>query len=349
MSKKLNTANNLRIDSMEVLDSPNALIQKFSLSSQAIQTIMTGRRIVEAIIEKRDKRLLCVVGPCSIHDPELAMEYAKRLKRLADVVLDKIYLVMRVYFCKPRTTVGWKGYINDPFLDGTEKIKDGLELARKLLIDISELGLPIGTEMLDSITPQYIADLICWSAIGARTTESQTHRELASGLSMPVGFKNGTSGDLEVAFNAMQSCASGHSFLGVNQEGKVAVVRTTGNEHGHIVLRGGSDKINYDEETIQHVVEQLQKKNLRQTIVVDCSHANSNKDHTQQPSVLYEVVRQMKAGQKALVGVMIESNLEEGNQSIVPQQPLKYGVSVTDKCIDWNTTEQLIQDVWRQI
>ncbi len=349
MPKNLNVANNLRIGSMEILHSPTELVEKFSLSSQAVQTVITGRSIVEAIIEQRDSRLLVVVGPCSIHDPQIATEYATRLKTLADEVSDKIYLVMRVYFCKPRTTVGWKGYINDPFLDGTERIEEGLKLARKLLIDICEMGLPIGTEMLDSITPQYIADLICWSAIGARTTESQTHRELASGLSMPVGFKNGTSGDLEVAFNAMQSCASEHSFLGVNQEGQVAVVRTTGNEHGHIVLRGGADGTNYDENTVKHVVEQLQKKDLRQSIVVDCSHANSNKDHAQQPAVCQEVVRQIKAGQKALTGVMIESNLEEGNQPLIPNQPLKYGVSITDKCIDWNTTEQLIKDVWKQL
>ena len=340
--------NNLRIDSMGALATPTQFIEKFPLSDQAIQTVLKGRSTVESIVEQRDTRLLCIVGPCSIHDTKMAIEYTKRLRELADEVADKIYVVMRVYFCKPRTTIGWKGLINDPHLDGSERLAEGLELARQLLIDISELGMPIGTEMLDSVTPQYISDLISWSAIGARTTESQTHRELASGLSMPVGFKNGTSGDLEVALNAMQSCASAQSFLGMNQEGQVSIIRTTGNEHGHVILRGGSNGPNYSSSHVQSVVEKMEQKNLHQAIVVDCSHANSDKDHTKQVGVLEDVVRQIKAGQKSLIGVMIESALEAGNQSI-SDKPLKYGVSITDKCIDWKTTEQAIRHVWKEL
>ncbi|HAY55151.1 MAG TPA: 3-deoxy-7-phosphoheptulonate synthase, partial [Gammaproteobacteria bacterium] len=287
----------------------------------------------------KDDRLFAVVGPCSIHDTELALEYGKRLKALADAVSEQIFIIMRVYFEKPRTTVGWKGLINDPHLNGSFEIEDGLRKARKLLIDLSEIGLPLATEALDPISPQYLQDTITWTAIGARTTESQTHREMSSGLSSPVGFKNGTDGSLDVAVNAMKSVVSGHAFLGINPQGQVAITKTKGNQYGHVVLRGGGGKPNYDSVSIALCEQALEKAKLPTNIVVDCSHANSNKDHNVQPLVLDDIAHQIKDGNRSICGVMIESNINEGNQSIPNDlSQLKYGVSVTDACISWEST-----------
>jgi 3-deoxy-7-phosphoheptulonate synthase len=303
------------------------------------ELVANSRQTVKDILDGKDDRLFAVVGPCSIHDTELALEYGKRLKALADEVSEQIFIIMRVYFEKPRTTVGWKGLINDPHLNGSFEIEDGLRKARKLLIDLSEIGLPLATEALDPISPQYLQDTITWTAIGARTTESQTHREMSSGLSSPVGFKNGTDGSLDVAVNAMKSVVSGHAFLGINPQGQVAITKTKGNQYGHVVLRGGGGKPNYDSVSIALCEQALEKAKLPTNIVVDCSHANSNKDHNVQPLVLDDIAHQIKDGNRSICGVMIESNINEGNQSIPDDlSQLKYGVSVTDACISWEST-----------
>jgi 3-deoxy-7-phosphoheptulonate synthase len=283
------------------------------------------------------------VGPCSIHDPVAALDYARRLRQLADEVADVLFIVMRVYFEKPRTTTGWKGYINDPRMDDSFHIEEGITAARRLLVDLAELGLPTGSEALDPLSPQYLADLISWYAIGARTTESQTHREMASGLSTPVGFKNGTDGALDIAVNAIQSAAHAHSFLGINPDGRTAIIRTRGNKYGHLVLRGGGGRPNYDTVSVKLAERALQKAALAASIVVDCSHANSLKDPSLQPLVLMDCVHQMKEGARAIVGMMLESHLHAGNQPI-PEDPkqLRYGVSVTDACIDWETTRGVL-------
>ncbi|MDY6943520.1 MAG: 3-deoxy-7-phosphoheptulonate synthase, partial [Pseudomonadota bacterium] len=303
------------------------------------------RRAIEEILDRQEHRLLVVVGPCSIHDARAARDYADRLARLAQQVDDTLLVVMRVYFEKPRTTVGWKGLINDPRMDDSFHIEEGLRLARELLVEVAELGLPAGTEALDPIVPQYVSDLISWSAIGARTTESQTHREMASGLSTPVGFKNGTDGSLDVAINALHSVNSPHSFLGINRDGRITVVRTRGNAYGHIVLRGGA-KPNYDSVSIALCEDALEKAGIRPNIVVDCSHANSNKDPALQPLVARNVANQILEGNRSIVGIMLESNLGWGNQKIGddPKQ-LEYGVSVTDACIDWESTEKLLLEL----
>ena len=289
--------------------------------------------------------MFVVVGPCSIHDPVAALDYARKLKQLADQVADSIVIVMRVYFEKPRTTTGWKGLINDPNLDGTFDIKTGLIKARELMIELAEMGLPIATEALDPISPQYLADLITWSAIGARTTESQTHREMASGLSCPVGFKNGTDGSLKVATDALQAVTSPHSFLGINRQGQVSIVRTKGNAYGHIVLRGGGGKPNYDIEVIKDCEQRLAGLKLPQNIVVDCSHENSDKDPAKQVTVFNYCIEQRLNEHKAIVGMMLESNINWGNQKVPDDiSQLEYGVSITDACIDWETTERLILD-----
>ncbi len=330
---------NVNIASLEVLPTPGEVKRVLPLSAGAEKTVFEARLVVEQILDRRDPRLLVVVGPCSVHDPIAAMDYAYRLKKLADEVSDMLYIVMRVYFEKPRTTTGWKGMINDPHMDDSFEIEEGLKKARKLLLDIAELGLAAGTEALDPISPQYMSDLISWSAIGARTTESQTHRELASGLSMPVGFKNGTDGGLQVAINAMLSAMQRHSFLGVNQNGQVAVVHTKGNAYGHMILRGGA-KPNYGAETVALAETALAKQKLPTNIVVDCSHANSSKDPARQPEVFEDVVKQIVAGNQSIIGVMLESNIHAGNQAIPEDLSLlRYGVSVTDGCIDWPTTE----------
>ncbi|PWT75948.1 MAG: 3-deoxy-7-phosphoheptulonate synthase [Proteobacteria bacterium] len=336
---------NVNVLSQDVLLTPEHVKQRVPMTAKAQRTVLEGRTVVERILDRTDHRLMVVVGPCSIHDPVAAHDYAQRLKQIADEVSDTLYVVMRVYFEKPRTTTGWKGLINDPRMNDSFHIEEGLQLARKVLLDINELGLPAGTEALDPISPQYLSDLITWSAIGARTTESQTHREMASGLSTPVGFKNGTDGGLQVAINALLSVSKPHSFLGINNEGQVAVIRTKGNRYGHIVLRGGAKGPNYDSVTIALVEKELAKNRLPANIVVDCSHANSNKDPTLQPLVMNDVTNQILEGNQSLVGTMLESNISAGNQSIPADlSQLKYGVSVTDACIDWATTEKVLRD-----
>ncbi|MGA1001625.1 MAG: 3-deoxy-7-phosphoheptulonate synthase [Litorivicinaceae bacterium] len=329
----------LNIDGYQVVVTPTELKKELPLPESVRELVTNSRQTVKDILDGKDDRLFAVVGPCSIHDTELALEYGKRLKALADAVSEQIFIIMRVYFEKPRTTVGWKGFINDPHLNGSFEIEDGLRKARKLLIDLSEIGLPLATEALDPISPQYLQDTITWTAIGARTTESQTHREMSSGLSSPVGFKNGTDGSLDVAVNAMKSVVSGHAFLGINPQGQVAITKTKGNQYGHVVLRGGGGKPNYDSVSIALCEQALEKAKLPTNIVVDCSHANSNKDHNVQPLVLDDIAHQIKDGNRSICGVMIESNINEGNQSIPNDlSQLKYGVSVTDACISWEST-----------
>jgi 3-deoxy-7-phosphoheptulonate synthase len=336
---------NVNVLAQDVLMTPEELKRRLPLTEQAEETVLRGRNTVERILDRKDHRFMVVVGPCSIHDPEAALDYARRLKRLADEVGDTLYVVMRVYFEKPRTTVGWKGLINDPQMNDSFDIETGLQKARKILLDVNALGLPAGTEALDPVSPQYLGDLVTWSAIGARTTESQTHREMASGLSTPVGFKNGTDGGLTVAINALQSVMKPHSFLGIDSSGKVAIIRTRGNQYGHIVLRGGAKGPNYDSVTIALVEKELAKNKLPANIVVDCSHANSNKDPSLQPLVMHDVAHQVLEGNTSIVGVMLESNIHAGSQPIPADlSQLKYGVSVTDGCIDWETTERLLRE-----
>jgi 3-deoxy-7-phosphoheptulonate synthase len=327
---------NTNMASQEVLVTPEELWQSQPMSEAVKRTVAESRGVIQNILDRKDHRLFVVVGPCSIHDTEAAMDYARRLQRLARELSDTLYIVMRVYFEKPRTTVGWKGLINDPHLDDSFKIEEGLHIGRKLLLDILELGLPTSTEALDPISPQYLQDLISWSAIGARTTESQTHREMASGLSSAVGFKNGTDGGLTVATNALQSVANPHRFLGINRQGQVSVFTTKGNAYGHIVLRGGSAGPNYDSVHVKLCEEALEKAGVPTNIMVDCSHANSNKQPELQPLVVENVANQILEGNRSIVGLMIESNLKAGNQSIPENlDDLEYGVSVTDGCIDW--------------
>jgi 3-deoxy-7-phosphoheptulonate synthase len=334
----------LNIEDYQVVITPTELKKELPLPESARDLVGRSRQTVKDILDGKDDRLFAVVGPCSIHDTELALEYGKRLKALADQVGEHIFIIMRVYFEKPRTTVGWKGLINDPHLNGSFDIETGLRKARKLLIKLSELGLPLATEALDPISPQYLQDTITWTAIGARTTESQTHREMSSGLSSPVGFKNGTDGSLDVAVNAMKSVVSGHAFLGINPQGQVAITKTKGNQYGHVVLRGGGGKPNYDSVSIALCEQALNKTGLPTNIVVDCSHANSNKDHNVQPLVLDDIAHQIKDGNRSICGVMIESNINEGNQSIPDDlSQLKDGVSVTDACISWESTEKSLK------
>ena len=336
--------NNLKVSALTPIIAPAGLKQVFPLSDTAAGFVTESREAIKNILQGKDSRLMVVVGPCSIHDPKAALDYATRLAALGKELSDQLLLVMRVYFEKPRTTVGWKGLINDPELNGTHQISKGLGIARQLLCAITDLGLPIAGEMLDTITPQYLADLVSWGAIGARTTESQTHREMASGLSFPVGFKNGTDGNLQIALDAMKAALHSHSFLGINREGQISIVRTTGNQEVHIVLRGGNDSPNYSPEDIASTEAKLAKTGLSQAIMVDCSHANSFKDHTRQEEVLQSVLTQIRQGNKSICSVMIESNLEAGNQSIPENlKELKYGVSVTDKCVDWPTTERMLR------
>lgn len=341
----------LNIDSITHLTTPADLIASIPAEETLKEFVEQSRQTVKNILDKKkeDNRFVMVVGPCSIHDPEAAMDYAERLKSLADKVSDTIYIIMRVYFEKPRTTVGWKGLINDPDLNNQYDVEKGLRIARELLIKINSMGLPAGTEMLDPITPQYYSDLISWSAIGARTTESQTHRELASGLSMPVGFKNGTNGSLEVAINALQSSMNPHSFLGVKEDGKVSIVKTTGNKYGHVVLRGGDSGPNHHPEMVNKTEELLAKFTLRKAIMIDCSHANSNKDHKLQPAVLKEVIDQVANGNRSIIGAMLESNIKEGNQKLGDGTNLTYGVSVTDKCLGWEDTESSILQAYEHL
>lgn len=336
--------NNLNVLSQDLLPTPLQVKNALPLTDKAQATVLRGRETVQRILDRQDHRLFVVIGPCSIHDMKAAKEYAARLKNLAAEVSDTLYLIMRVYFEKPRTTVGWKGLINDPFMDDSFHIEKGLHMARELLRDLAEMGLPTATEALDPITPQYLSDLITWTAIGARTTESQTHREMASGLSTPLGFKNGTDGSLTVAINALHSAALGHHFLGINQEGQCAVFRTRGNRYGHIVLRGGNGRPNYDSVSVSMTEKELDRAKLPGNIAVDCSHGNSNKDPALQPLVAENCVNQILDGNRSIVGLMLESHLHGGNQRIPEDlSQLKYGVSVTDPCIGWETTEQLLR------
>ncbi|MCA0901001.1 3-deoxy-7-phosphoheptulonate synthase [Microbulbifer agarilyticus] len=340
----------LNVVSQDILITPEALKSELPVSEAAEASVAAGRTAVRDILDRKDHRLMVVIGPCSVHDVDAAIDYAKRLKALADKVSDTLLIVMRVYFEKPRTTVGWKGLINDPHLDDSFKIEDGLHIGRKLLLDVAELGLPTSTEALDPISPQYLQDLISWSAIGARTTESQTHREMASGLSSAVGFKNGTDGSLEVAINALQSTANPHRFLGINKDGQVAIIHTAGNKYGHVVLRGGNDKPNYDSVSVAVCEKELEAAGLVPNIMVDCSHANSNKNHELQPLVVDNVTHQILDGNKSIIGIMVESNLKAGNQKInKDRSKMEYGVSVTDKCIDWETTESLLLGMAEQL
>ena len=346
MNVNVDNVENLNVESAEILITPEQLKQEMPLTGTAREVIAESRQIIRNILDKKDHRLFVVVGPCSIHDVDAAIDYAKRLKTLAEKIQDTIYIVMRVYFEKPRTTVGWKGLINDPHLNNSFEIEEGLHIGRKLLLDIASMGLPTSTEALDPISPQYLQDVISWSAIGARTTESQTHREMASGLSSPVGFKNGTDGGLTVATNALQSVSSPHSFLGINNQGQVAVIRTTGNQYGHIVLRGGSNGPNYDSVNVKLCEQALDKAGLKANIMIDTSHANSNKDPGIQPLVVEDVTSQILEGNKSIVGLMVESNIGWGNQSITENKAdLKYGVSITDACIDWETTEKCLTEM----
>ncbi|MDP5340979.1 MAG: 3-deoxy-7-phosphoheptulonate synthase [Litorivicinaceae bacterium] len=340
----------LNIENYQVVMTPAQLKAELPLPDTARHFIASARETVRAILDRKDHRLIVVVGPCSIHDPEIALDYARRLKGLAESVSDTLYIVMRAYFEKPRTTVGWKGLINDPHLNGSFEIEIGLHKARNLLIKLTEMGLPLATEALDPISPQYLQDTITWTAIGARTTESQTHREMSSGLSSPVGFKNGTDGSLDVAVNAMKSVTHGHAFLGINPDGQVAITRTKGNAYGHVVLRGGGGKPNYDSVNIALCEQALTKAGLPCNIMVDCSHANSNKDHRVQTLVLEDITHQIREKNTSICGVMVESNLHEGNQSIPDDlTQLQYGVSVTDACIDWDTTETALLHMAEQL
>jgi 3-deoxy-7-phosphoheptulonate synthase len=343
-----NAFENLNVLSQQTLLPPSQLHDAVPASAQTTQTVSAARQAVAGILSGSDPRLLVVVGPCSIHDIAAAIDYAQRLKALADELQDQLFIVMRVYFEKPRTTVGWKGLINDPHMDDSFCIEEGLHIARQLLVDLNDMGLPCGTEALDPITPQYLGDLIAWSAIGARTTESQTHRELASGLSSPVGFKNGTDGNLEVALNAMLSAAQPHAFLGINGEGQVALTQTRGNAFGHLILRGGSNP-NYDSVAVAQAQAELLAAKLPANIVVDCSHANSRKQHALQSLVLKDVVGQIVDGNRAIKGVMLESNLFEGNQKLGNPQDLKYGVSITDACLGWEATAAGLRDAAQRL
>ncbi len=337
---------NVNVAAQEVLITPRQLKEQLPVSEAAAASVQRARQSVNAVLRGEDHRLLVVVGPCSIHDPAAAREYGARLAGLARRVEDSILIVMRTYFEKPRSTVGWKGLINDPYLNDTFRVADGLVIARQLLLDLAELGLPLSTEALNAITPQYLQDLIAWAAIGARTSESQTHREMASGLSSAVGFKNGTDGSLSVAINAMHSVAEPHRFLGINLSGQVSVIETRGNPNAHIVLRGGNEGPNYQAKSIAACERRMQQSGLRPVIMVDCSHANSNKDPATQPHVARSVTDQIRKGNRSIVGIMLESHLHAGNQKVSDHlEELRYGVSITDACIDWPTTESLLLEM----
>lgn len=332
-----------RIVAMKELSSPRQVINENPITEAATNTVLAARAAIQRILRGEDDRLLVVVGPCSIHDPAAALDYASRLQKQMHVHEKDLLIIMRVYFEKPRTTVGWKGLINDPGLDDSFRINDGLRLARKLLLELADRGVPSGTEFLDLISPQYIADVVSWGAIGARTTESQCHRELASGLSCPVGFKNGTGGTIQIAVDAVGSAAHPHHFLSVTKEGHSAIFQTAGNPDCHIILRGGSRHPNYDPESIAESTERLLKAKLKPAIVVDCSHANSGKDPDRQSIVCKDLAGQIAGGNRAIVGLMLESHLKAGTQKLIPGQPLTYGQSITDACMGWETTVELLE------
>ncbi|MFT5755961.1 MAG: 3-deoxy-7-phosphoheptulonate synthase [Alteromonadaceae bacterium] len=345
----VNTLNDIHINEEEILITPQALRDELPLKEKGREYVKAARNIIANIIHKKDHRLLVISGPCSVHDVDAAKEYARALKKLHDQHQDSLYIVMRVYFEKPRTTVGWKGLINDPKMDGSFDVESGLRKARELLLYLTDLGLPLATEALDPISPQYLAELFSWSAIGARTTESQTHREMASGLSMPIGFKNGTNGSLGVAINALQSAASSHRFMGINKQGQVSLIKTSGNPDGHVILRGGKHP-NYDSVNVALCEQELSNHQLEPGIVIDCSHGNSSKDYTRQPLVAMNVFNQICDGNKSIIGIMLESNLNSGNQSdSLPKNELSYGVSVTDACINMATTIELIGSATKKL
>lgn len=344
----MNQISDINILSYEHLPTPREIKSETPLSEQVQSLVTYGRKSFENILKGKDTRTALIVGPCSIHDTEAGLEYAKKISELSKKVEDKFLILMRVYFTKPRTTTGWKGLINDPKLNDSFSIADGLRTARSFLLQVLEEGIPTATEALDAIIPQYIDDLISWNAIGARTTESQTHREMASGLSTPVGFKNGTDGNFFVAINAMKSAETPHHFLGIDNDGRCAVLHTKGNPLTHIVLRGGTTP-NYDQATIENITSFLTKADLNNKIVVDCSHGNSQKDYKKQEVVWNDCINQIAQGNSSIMGIMLESNLKEGRQDIGTDQPLQYGVSVTDACIGWETTESLVLDAYKKL
>ncbi len=345
----LTRTDDLRIENLRPLLPPAILMEEVPASEAQSATIARARGAAGKIIEGGDDRLLVVVGPCSVHDPQAALDYAGKLKSAADELVDDLLLVMRTYFEKPRTTVGWKGLINDPDLDGQFSINKGLRVARTFLRDVVELGVPTGTEFLDPITPQFVADLVAWGAIGARTTESQVHRELASGLSMPVGFKNGTGGTVQIAVDAIRSAAHPHHFLSVTKQGLAAIVTTRGNQQCHVILRGGNGGPNYDRESVASTVGVLEKAGLRASVMIDCSHANSQKKHDNQPRVAEAIAEQVAAGSGAITGVMLESFLVAGRQDAKPGQPLTYGQSITDACLDWTSTMPVLRTLAKAV
>jgi 3-deoxy-7-phosphoheptulonate synthase len=337
---------NQHVIEIRPLPSPREVKTRLPITDSISEVVFQTRQAIRDILHGRDReRLIIIVGPCSIHDPEAAYEYADRLKLVADAVREKILVVMRTYFEKPRTTVGWKGLINDPHLDGTCDIGRGMQLARSILLTINGKGLPCATELLDPVTPQYLADLLSWTAIGARTTESQTHREMASGLSMPVGFKNGTEGSLQVAINAMVTSRTPHHFVGVNADGMTSIIKTTGNPDRHIVLRGGGGRTNYGVEDIARAEAAVAGEGLARAIMVDCSHDNSGKNHQRQVEVARHVLKQFHDGRRSIMGLMLESHIEEGRQNWEPNKPLTYGMSITDPCLAWGDTEALLYEV----
>ncbi|MBN2051044.1 MAG: 3-deoxy-7-phosphoheptulonate synthase [Spirochaetales bacterium] len=343
----MRNTNNLRITGITPLIPPEELIREIPLSDRGSETVYESREIIEDIILGKDRRLLAVVGPCSIHDTAAALDYARKLKILREQVLDRIYVIMRVYFEKPRSVLGWRGLIIDPYLDGSYRIEEGLRIARRLLLDLANMGMPAGSEMLDPIVPQYVSDLISWAAIGARTTESQTHRNLASGLSMPVGFKNATDGSLASAVNAMESARAGHNFIGINPQGQTCVLTTLGNEASHIILRGGRPGPNYYEETVEEAEEMIRELGIHPAVMVDCSHMNSGKKHIRQERVMRALLEQRRRNRQSIIGFMLESNLVAGNQPIPEDlSRLNYGVSVTDECIGWKETEELLMEAY---
>ncbi len=334
-----------RIRNVRPLISPSVLAGELPAAEATSAFVADSRQTIANILDDRDKRLLVIVGPCSIHDPDAALEYAAQLKTLADQLQEQLFIVLRVYFEKPRTVIGWKGLINDPDLDGSFNINHGLRVARKLLLDVNELGLPAASEFLDTTLGQYYADLISWGAIGARTVESQVHRELASGLSMPVGFKNRTDGDIQVAIDAIQAARHSHWFPSLTHEGAPAILETTGNPDTHLVLRGGKSGPNYDAESIYLACQKLKQAGLRRRVMVDCSHANSEKDHNKQGNVVLSISERLAAGDRQVFGLMLESHLHAGRQDLIKGQPLKYGQSITDACIDFRQTEKLLRQL----
>lgn len=341
---------NVNIESCKPLISPESLKKEISVSQKAYKTVVDGRKSIDNILDKKDDRLIAIIGPCSVHDYDAAIDYAKKLNLLKEKYQDKLLVIMRVYFEKPRTTVGWKGMILDPLMDGSCEIEEGLRRGRRLLADINELGLSCATEALDPIVPQYNADLISWAAIGARTTESQTHREMSSGLSMPVGFKNGTDGSVKTAIDALIASRHSHTFIGIDPDGQTSVLKTKGNKYGHVILRGGRAGSNYHDKDVTETEELLKKFNLDTNIIIDCSHANSDKDYKKQSRVIKSIIAQKQGGNRSIVGLMLESNINEGNQGIPKDlNDLKYGISVTDQCINIEETEELLELIYKSI